>query len=70
VRGTGLGCSIKPEELTSIRNRLGLGRRELAQRLGVARSTVWRWESGVHPIEPISERLILILAESLEREGS
>jgi len=30
----------------------------------VSRSTVWRWEAGVHPIEPVSERLVLILAAS------
>ena len=47
---------------------MGLTQRELAARLGVVRNTVWRWEAGIHPVEPISGRLIRILAEAAERE--
>ena len=49
--------------LRQIRARLGLSQRELARKLGIAKSTVSRWEAGVHPIDLVSERLILILAE-------
>ena len=34
--------------------------------LGVARSTVWRWERGIHPIGAVSERQVRILAEGAE----
>lgn len=47
---------------------MGLTQRELAARLGVVRNTVWRWEAGIHPIEPLSQRLIRILAEAAERQ--
>ena len=43
---------------------LGLNQTELAQRLGVARNTVWRWEAGE---EPIGNPAIVSLAlEALE----
>jgi len=60
---------IRPEELKQIRERMGLSQRQLASRLGVARATVWRWEAGVHPVEPLSARLIEILAAAAAREG-
>ena len=41
---------------------MGLSQKQLAARLGVARATVWRWERGVNPIEPLSARLVEILA--------
>ena len=47
---------------------MGLSQKQLAARLGVARATVWRWEAGVHPIEPLAARLLAILAEGAARE--
>jgi transcriptional regulator with XRE-family HTH domain len=41
---------------------MGLSQKQLAARLGVARATVWRWERGVNPIEPLSAKLVEILA--------
>lgn len=48
---------------------MGLSQKQLAARLGVARVTIWRWEAGVHPIEPLSARLVTILAQATAREG-
>lgn len=45
---------------------MGLTQRELARKLGVVRNTVWRWEAGVYPIEPLAERLLRILAEAAD----
>lgn len=63
-----VASGIRPEELKGIRERMGLSQRQLAARLGVARATVWRWEAGVHPIEPLSARLIEILAAAAPRD--
>jgi transcriptional regulator with XRE-family HTH domain len=47
---------------------MGLSQKQLAARLGVARATVWRWENGVNPIEPLSARLVAILASGAAAE--
>jgi transcriptional regulator with XRE-family HTH domain len=47
---------------------MGLSQKQLAARLGVARATVWRWENGVNPIEPLSARLLAILARGAAAE--
>jgi transcriptional regulator with XRE-family HTH domain len=47
---------------------MGMSQRQLAARLGVARTTIWRWEAGVHPIEPLSARLLTILAQAAAHE--
>jgi DNA-binding transcriptional regulator YiaG len=54
--------SIRPEEIRAIRRRMGLSQKQLAARLGVARATIWRWETGVNAIEPLSAKLLEILA--------
>ena len=61
---------IRPEELREIRHRMGLSQKQLAARLGVARATVWRWEMGVHPIEPLSAKLLAILAQGATAQHS
>jgi transcriptional regulator with XRE-family HTH domain len=43
---------------------MGLSQKQLAARLGVARATVWRWETGVNAIEPLSAKLLEILARA------
>ena len=47
---------------------MGLSQKQLAARLGVARATLWRWETGVNPIEPLSARLLEILARGASAE--
>lgn len=54
------------DELKAIRTRLGITQRELARRIGVVPKTVARWEAGVHRIDPIYERLVLIAAKAVE----
>lgn len=49
---------------------MGMSQKQLAGRLGVARVTIWRWEAGVHPIEPLAARLLTILAEAAAHEGT
>lgn len=39
------------DELRDARRQLGLGQRDLARRLGVPHTTLWRWETGKHPIQ-------------------
>ena len=52
-------------DVKELRQRLGLTQQELAGRLGVALSTVARWEGG-HKVS----RLALKQLEALEREAS
>jgi transcriptional regulator with XRE-family HTH domain len=53
---------VTREDLRRIRESLGLSRRALARRIGVAPRTIARWEAGVHPIGLVYERLIRIQA--------
>ena len=46
------------EELRRIRAALGLSKREMARRIGVAPRTIARWEDGEHPIGLVYEKLI------------
>ena len=51
---------MRPEELRTIRRRLGLSQNALAARLDLRQSTVSRWEAGLMPIErPAMLRLAL-----------
>jgi DNA-binding transcriptional regulator YiaG len=58
------------DDLKAARERLGMSRRAFARRLGVAPRTVERWEDEVHPIDPVCERLVLILDQKAEIERS
>jgi len=42
--------------------------RELARRVGVVPKTVARWESGLHRIDPVYDRLIRIAVAAFEME--
>ena len=66
-RGVAFSATTK-DELKAIRTRLGMTQRELARRVGVVPKTVARWESGVHPIDPVYDRLIRIAAAAFEME--
>jgi len=53
---------VTAEELKTIRDQLGLTQGELAEKLGVARNTITRWEMGIRHIpEPVA-RLVRLLA--------
>ena len=61
---------MTPEELRRIRAALGLSKREMARRIGVAPRTIARWEDGEHPIGLVYEKLIRLQldAASLARK--
>ncbi|HET7293972.1 MAG TPA: helix-turn-helix domain-containing protein [Vicinamibacteria bacterium] len=52
------------EELRRLRAALGLSKREMARRIGVAPRTIARWESGEHPIGLVYEKLIRLQADA------
>jgi transcriptional regulator with XRE-family HTH domain len=58
------------DELRRIRAALGLSKREMARRIGVAPRTIARWEDGEHPIGLVYEKLIRLQldAASLARK--
>jgi DNA-binding transcriptional regulator YiaG len=49
---------MQPNELIELRRQLALQQYELAEMLGVNKSTVCRWESGYCPIPRIAEILL------------
>jgi transcriptional regulator with XRE-family HTH domain len=56
-------------ELTRRREALGLSRTELAKRIGVSMTTVWRWETeGTQPIAAVARVLEQTLVR-LERQA-
>lgn len=52
---------MTPDQLKSIRERLGLTQAQLATKLGVTRNTINRWEMGLHPIPPLAATLLPLL---------
>lgn len=51
---------LTPYSLREAREHLGMTQRDLAQALGVRQVTIWRWETGQHPIQhPTILRLAL-----------
>lgn len=52
------------EELKQARKELGLTQRELAQRLGVSRNCITRWEIGMHRIPFLAGEMIKIIVEA------
>lgn len=52
---------MTPSDLKTLRAKLGLSQQALADRLGVARNTVTRWEMGLHPISPTAQKLLRLL---------
>lgn len=50
-----------------LRKRLGLTQGELAQRMGVSRVSVGRWETDQHAIRESAARLLLMLVAQEDR---
>lgn len=48
-----MDSDMKPATLTSLRTRAGLSQAALADKLGVSRQTINRWENGLTPISRI-----------------
>jgi transcriptional regulator with XRE-family HTH domain len=59
---------VTPEDLTQRRKALGLSVPQLAQRLGIPRATVYRWELGRMPIQ--HETILSLALETLSRNVS
>lgn len=55
------------KEVRAIRLRLGLTQTELAEKVGVARNTVTRWELGLMGVRESAARLIQFLAKQPHR---
>lgn len=53
VRSVGLGSIMRPKQIQELRRELRLTQDELAERLGVTRRTVIRWEAGVSMPHPV-----------------
>jgi transcriptional regulator with XRE-family HTH domain len=55
------------KEVQRLRKRLGLTQGELAQRMGVSRVSVGRWETDQHAIRESAARLLLMLVAQEDR---
>lgn len=60
---------MTPSELRAARASLGLSQRALAERIGVARLTVIRWEAGTWPITRRTELAIRSLRPLRQGRG-
>lgn len=61
----GVGHFMTGEDIRRWRLARGLSQAELAELLGVAENTVWRWETGLRSPDP---RLIALAIKGLECE--
>jgi len=52
---------LAPVEIRFLRKHIGLSGVEFAQRMGVARETVSRWETGASPMGAVADRLLRLL---------
>ena len=59
-----IGYVMRPEELKSMRKRLGITQEELASSLGVHRVSVARWEAGMRKIP----NMLTLAIKALESE--
>lgn len=55
---------IAPAEVRFLRKHLGLSTADFAQRMGVTRETVSRWETGANPMGAVADRLLRLLVLS------
>ncbi len=56
---------MRPSELAKWRQKQGLTQKELAEKLGVAENTVFRWEKAMRAIPPF----LHLTLECMERKG-
>lgn len=52
---------LAPVEIRFLRKHIGLSGGDFAQRMGVARETVSRWETGATPMGAVADRLLRLL---------
>lgn len=52
---------LAPPEIRFLRKHIGLSAVEFAQRMGVTRETVSRWETGAQPMGAVADRLLRLL---------
>lgn len=61
---------LAPAEIRFLRKHLGLSGGDFAQRMGVARETVSRWETGATPMGAVADRLLRLLVVTHEPSRS
>ena len=54
---------MNAEEVRAARRKLGFTQAEFAERVGVQRNTVWRWEAGTLTVGTTAAILIRLLAQ-------
>lgn len=57
---------LAPVEVRFLRKHVGLAAGDFAQRMGVARETVSRWETGASPMGAVADRLLRLLVVTHE----
>jgi DNA-binding transcriptional regulator YiaG len=57
---------LAPVEIRFLRKHVGLSGTQLAQRMGVTRETVSRWETGAVPMGSVADRLLRLLVVAQE----
>jgi putative zinc finger/helix-turn-helix YgiT family protein len=57
---------LAPVEIRFLRKHIGLSAEDFAQRMGVARETVSRWETGAKPMGAVADRLLRLLVVTHE----
>ena len=57
---------LAPVEIRFLRKHIGLSGGDFAQRMGVARETVSRWETGAMPMGAVADRLLRLLVVAHE----
>ncbi len=57
---------LAPVEIRFLRKHIGLSAADFAQRMGVARETVSRWENGAKPMGATADRLLRLLVVTHE----
>ena len=63
------GAGMRPKSIRTLRDRLGLGRREFGRLAGVSRNTIFLWESGQVSPKEESEKAIVGL-QGLDGEAA
>lgn len=59
-----------PDDVSTLRYRLGASQQELARVLGVRQQTVSDWETGLHAPQGASRRLLSMVAEQRGEYGA